>query len=193
MANANEITELLQAASSGDRGASDALFHTVYRELRVIARAHRRRWTGNPTLNTTALIHEAYVKLAGQQLAGYHDRTHFFATASKAMRQILISYARRVATTRRGGHLQKVTLADFSAASESTFEDLLAIDDLLVQLEKRNPRHCRLVEYRVFGGMTVDETATALGVSPATVKRDWTVVSAWLYREVSHGRNKNRG
>lgn len=182
-----DITRLLQAASGGDQESSEALFEAVYRELRAIAKAQRRRWSGNETLNTTALIHEAYVRLANKELASYADRTHFFATASKAMRQILINYAERIATAKRGANPVRLTLTDFASTDEATFDDLLQINGVLERLEQENPRHCHLFECRVFGGMTIDETATALGVSPATVKRDWTVLSAWVFREMRQG------
>jgi len=178
---------MLQSAAAGDRNASDALFTAVYQELRTIARAHRRRWKGNDTLNTTSLINEAYVKLASKTLSSYQDRTHFFATASKAMRHILISYAERVATAKRGGNAIRVTLSGLVRENEQTFEDLLVINDVLERLEQDNARHCRLFECRVFGGMTIEETATALGISSATVKRDWTLLSAWVYREMNEG------
>ena len=179
-----EITKLLQAASAGDREANNELFRSVFQELRVIARSHRRRWSGNDTLNTTALINEAYLRLASRTLANYQDRVHFFATASRAMRQILINYAERVSSQKRGGNPVRVTLTGLSLGEDNTLEDLLQINTLLDRLEDSNPRHCRLFECRVFGGMTIEEAATALEVSPATVKRDWTVVSAWLYSEL---------
>lgn len=185
MSGAGDITRLLQEASAGDRQASDALFECVYQELRVIASAQRRRWSGNETLNTTALINEAYVRLANHTLAGYRDRSHFFATASKAMRQVLINYAERVAAAKRGGNPMRVTLSGLSLRDDSTIEELLHIDTLLNNLEDSNPRHCRVFECRVFGGMTIEETAAALDVSAATVKRDWAVVSAWLFSELS--------
>lgn len=185
MPSANNITQLLAAASSGDRQASDQLFHSVYEELRKIARAHRRRFSGHHTMNTTALIHEAYLRLAGSAMDDYNDRTHFFATASKAMRQILVSYARRLTAAKRGGAQQPVTLTDVAELGHRTFDDVLAIDEVLTKLESDNPRHCRIFECRVFGGMTISETADALGISPATVKRDWSVLSAWVYREVN--------
>lgn len=185
LSEARDITQLLQAASAGDRYASDALFEAVYQELRTIAKAHRRRWRGNDTLNTTALIHEAYLRLSNKQLASYADRSHFFATASRAMRQILINYADRIATAKRGGNPVRVTMADFASADETTFDDLLQINAVLEQLEDANARHCRLFECRVFGGMTIEETAEALRISPATVKRDWSVLSAWVYREIN--------
>lgn len=184
LSEASDITLLLHAASTGDRDANARLFDTVYRELRAIARSHRRRWNGNDTLGTTALIHEAYVRLAKSDLASYTDRSHFFATASRAMRQVLINYAERLRTARRGGDAVKVTLTDLAAPDEMTFDDLLQIDQLLEQLEATNERHCRLFECRVFGGMTIEETAAALGISPATVKRDWALLSAWVFREL---------
>ena len=188
MGGQEQITQLLQAAAGGDRHASDELFTTVYQELRKIARAHRNRWQGNPTLNTTALIGEAYLKLAKNDLATYERRTHFYATASKAMRQILISYAERATAAKRGGDAVHITLAELAFEDGNTLDDLLVINMLLEKLEKENPRHGQLFECRVFGGMTIQETASALSVSPATVKRDWTLLSAWVYRETRRER-----
>jgi RNA polymerase sigma factor (TIGR02999 family) len=176
---------LLQEASAGNRQASDALFDSIYQELRRLARSQRRRWSGNPTLNTTALINEAYLKLADHTLASYKDRSHFFATASKAMRQILVNYAERIAAAKRGGTPVRVTLTGLSLHDDNTLEDLLQIDALLNELDNSNPRHCRVFELRVFGGMTIEETASAVGVSEATVKRDWAVVSAWVFSRMN--------
>lgn len=184
MDESRDITRLLQAAATGDKDAGNALFESIYQELRTIARAHRRRWSGNPTLDTSALINEAYLKLAGSELADYRDRTHFFATASRAMRQVLINYAERVSTVKRGNNAEHVTLSGIAESQLTTFDDLLEIDALLTRLEAENARHCRLFECRVFGGMTIAETADALSVSPATVKRDWALVSAWVFREM---------
>jgi len=182
-----EITQLLQLASGGDAHASDALFQSVYQELQKIARAHRRRWRGNETMNTTALIHEAYLKLASGTIADYKSRSHFFATASKAMRQVLMNYAGRVSAAKRGGNAVRVTLSAHMPVADDTLDELLAMNELLLQLEQTKPRHARLFECRVFGGMTVAETAEALDVSPATVKRDWALLSAWMYREMDAG------
>lgn len=184
-----EITKLLQLASAGDQRASDSLFNSVYEELKVIARARRRSWRGNNTLNTTALIHEAYLKLAGDELADYGSRSHFFATASKAMRQILMNYAEKVSAAKRGGNAVRVTLSGHMPVTDDALDDLLVINELLVELEKTNARHCQLFECRVFGGMTIEEIAVALDVSPATVKRDWALLSAWVYREMSAGQD----
>lgn len=188
MTEPREITRLLQLAVDGDKCASDSLFASVYRELRSIARSHRRRWNGNQTLNTTALIHEAYLKLASKDLSSYKDRSHFFATASKAMRQVLMNYAERLSTAKRGGGALRVTLSGHMPVIDDTVDDLLAMNQVLEKLEKINERHCRLFECRVFGGMTIQETAAALDVSPATVKRDWALLSAWAYREVNAAR-----
>ncbi|MFK8030617.1 MAG: ECF-type sigma factor [Gammaproteobacteria bacterium] len=190
MGGQQQITQLLQAAADGDRHANDELFTTVYQELRKIARAHRNRWQGNPTLNTTALIGEAYLKLAKNDLATYESRTHFYATASKAMRQILISYAERAKAAKRGGDVVHVTLSELALDSGNTLDELLVINGLLEKLEEENPRHGRLFDCRVFGGMTIQETASVLGVSSATVKRDWTLLSAWVYREAQKGAAK---
>lgn len=180
-----EITQLLHLASGGDEHASDALFNSVYTELRKIASAHRRRWRGNETLNTTVLIHEAYLKLASGNIADYKSRSHFFATASKAMRQVLMNYAERVSASKRGGNPVRVTLSGHMPVTDDTLDELLVINELLAQLEKQNARHSKLFECRVFGGMTNEETAAALGVSTATVKRDWALLSAWVYREMN--------
>ena len=179
------ITQLLKRASDGDSHASDELFNSVYVELRKIARFHRRRWNGNNTLDTTALIHEAYLKLAGCKSTEYRSRSHFFATASRAMRQILMNYAERASAAKRGGAAMRVTLSRHMPVADDTLDELLAINALLEQLEQDNPRHCRLFECRIFGGMTIEETAVALGISPATVKRDWALLSAWVYRELN--------
>jgi len=179
-----EITQLLQRASDGDQAARNALFDSVYQQLRSIARIQRRNWNGNDTLNTTSLIHEAYLKLAGGPLADYQGRAHFFATASKAMRQVLMNYAERVSAAKRGENPLRVTLSGLALRDENTLEDLVHIDSLLTKLEHTNPRHCRVFECRVFGGMTIEETAAAVDVSAATIKRDWALVSAWLYSEM---------
>ncbi len=185
MDESRDITRLLEAAAGGDHDAGNALFESIYQELRTIARAHRRRWTGNNTLDTSALINEAYLKLVSGKLGSYRDRTHFFATASRAMRQVLINYAERMAAAKRGSNAEHITLSGVSADELTTFDNLLEIDALLTRLESENARHCRLFECRVFGGMTISETADSLGVSPATVKRDWALVSAWVYREMN--------
>lgn len=179
------ITRLLDAARGGDLGASDKLFSAVYTELRKLARSHRRRWRGNPTMNTTALIHEAYLKLGGPSPQSFANRRHFFATASKAMRQVLVNYAEQWGAEKRGGEALRITLEEATLAGDVSAEELLDLDRLLRKLEADNPRRCRIVECRVFGGMTVDEVAEVLGISAATVKREWQVASALIWRELS--------
>lgn len=184
------VTRLLGEMDGADRAGVDALFDLVYDELRVLARRQRRRWRGDHTLDTTALIHEAYLKLVDGAGIGADSRAHFFALASRAMRHILCNYAREKAALKRGGGLERVTLdaASLPAPGEA-FSDagaglLAALDDALEWLEDVDPRQSRVVECRFFGGMTVEETAAALGVSPRTVKRDWAMAQAWLHREL---------
>lgn len=179
------ITHLLAAARDGDPEATDRLFATVYDELRKLARFHRRRWQGNETLNTTALIHEAFIRLSDPRDRLFANRTHFYATASKAMRQILVRYAERQRARKRGGDARAVPLDEADLLDDTTMEELLNLHELLTGLEADSPRRCRVVECRVFGGMSIDETSDALGISPATVKRDWQVASAWLHRAIS--------
>lgn len=175
------ITLLLQAARDGEAGATESLFSAVYAELRTLARSHRRRWRGNETMNTTALIHEAYVRLAGSDDAGFENRTHFYATASKAMRQILVNYAQKQRAQKRGGDALIVTLDETVLATETTAEEVLELDELLSALHAVDARRAAIIECRVFGGMTVEEVAEAHGISTATVKREWKVGIASLY------------
>jgi len=180
----DSITTLLQKARAGESAAADRLFDAVYAELKRLARSHRRRWQGNDTLNTTALIHEAYIKMAGENAPGFANRTHFFATASKAMRHVLINYAERSAAAKRGGETENVPLNDAALVAAASADELLALNELLAQLEADAPRRCRIVECRVFGGMTIDEVAEALDISPATVKREWRIATARLYQQL---------
>ena len=179
------ITVLLEAARRGEDSATDALFSTVYDELRKLARSNRGRWVGNQTMNTTALIHEAYLKLAEKDGLNFQNRTHFYATASMAMRQILVNYAERANAAKRGGNVAIEPLDEATVISESMAEELLQLTEHLIPLEKDSPRRCRIVECRVFGGMGVDETAAALGISSATVKREWRIASAMLRRNMT--------
>lgn len=178
-----DITQLIAAAAGGDATASDELYSLVYAELRKIARSQRRRWHGDQTVGTTVLIHEAYLKLADNP-AAYENRHHFYATASRAMRQILINYAEKRRAAKRGGERVAVEPDDLPIADEQTVDDLLTLEAMLRRLEEDSPRRCRIIECRVFGGMSIEDTAAALDVSPATVKREWAVTSAWLYREL---------
>lgn len=182
----NEITELLDALSSGEAGALDQLFDAVYQELRRVAHGQRGGWRGGETLNTTALVHEAYLKLAGSGNQHWQNRGHFFAVASKAMRRILIDRARYANAERRGGGDQQTSLTGVPAPTlpSGVREDLLSLDSALMRLEALDPRQAKVVECRFFGGLDVEETALAVGISTATVKRSWRVARAWLYREL---------
>ena len=185
------VTALLGRLRSGDRQALGQLFPLVYDQLQAAAHIQRRRQILAPTLNTTALVHEAYLKLAGGESASFHDRAHFMAVAATAMRHILIGYARRKAASKRGGGLALLPLDEFrdGLSGGPEFDDskavaLIALDRALARLEKQSARQSRIVECRFFGGMSIEETAGALGISVATVKREWVVARAWLFREI---------
>ena len=185
-----EISALLEALSAGADGALEDLFAAVYGELRRLARGQRRRWRGEETLNTTALIHEAYLKLSSGRQGSWPDRGRFFAVAAQAMRQILIDRARRSLAERRGGGRERESLAEAAepaAPRALPAEELLALDSALARLDALDPRQARVVECRFFAGLDVEETAAAVGASTATVKRDWRAARAWLYRELAGG------
>jgi RNA polymerase sigma factor (TIGR02999 family) len=179
-----EITQLLLAAGRGHDGALDEVFASVYPRLRQLARSRRRGWQGNHTLDTTALIHEAYLKVASSNNSRYESRNHFFAVAAQAMRQVLINYAEKKGAQKRGGGAAHVTLHEADAISDDALDEILTLDAALKRLEAMSPRQARVVECLFFAGFTVEETADALETSPATVKRDWSAARAWLYREM---------
>ncbi len=180
----HSVTERLVALSGGSSDAWDELMPIVYDELKLLAHRHLRGERSGHTLSTTALVHEAYFKLVNVDQIEWRDRTHFFAMASRAMRRILIDYARTRNREKRDGRLAKIPLDDAFLVAEERSEELLALDEVLTRLEEVNQRQCRVVEYRFFGGMSLEETAEALGVSVATVKRDWTLCRAWLNQEL---------
>ena len=177
-----DITALLKGASDGDQAAADRLFVLIYDELRIIAKSHRRRWVGDNTLNTTALIHEAFVKLDGQD--HWDSRTHFYATAAKAMRHILVNYAEKKRAGKRGGGVADLPLDEVLLVSDEAADEALELHWGLEELEKDRPRWCRIVECRFFAGMSIEETARALDISPATVGREWQLASAWLFQRL---------
>jgi RNA polymerase sigma factor (TIGR02999 family) len=184
MSETGEITLLLDAARDGDRAALDQLFGLVYDQLRTLSHAQRGRWSGDHTLGTTALVHEAYLKLVRHEGADWRDRAHFFAVASRAMRQILVNYAERRRAQKRGGGAEVVPLDEANPVAPEAAEGLLALNQALERLERIDARRCRVVECRFFAGLAIHETAETLGISAATVKRDWALASAWLRREV---------
>jgi RNA polymerase sigma factor (TIGR02999 family) len=180
----HEITQLLVAAGKGQSGALDEVFASVYPRLRQLARSRRRGWQGDHTLDTTALIHEAYLKVASSRTPQYESRGHFFAVAAQAMRQVLINYAEKKNAQKRGGGAAHVPIQEGDAVEENALDEILALDDALKHLEEMSPRQARVVECLFYAGFTVEETADALEISPATVKRDWSAARAWLYREL---------
>lgn len=187
----NTVTRLLAELRGGDRSALDELFGLLYEELKEIAGRQRRRWHGNYTLDTTALLHEAYVKLVGRSSLDVESRAHFRALSARAMRHILCDYARDRGAKKRGGPFERLTLDELDVPggkvefTERESETLVALDEALNRLEAVDSRQSRVVECRFFGGLTVKETAAALGISPRTVKRDWAVAQAWLHRELT--------
>ncbi|MBL4770484.1 MAG: sigma-70 family RNA polymerase sigma factor [Planctomycetes bacterium] len=173
------ITQMLQNARGGEDSAFQALLPVVYSELGALAERLFSSERRDHTLQPTALIHEAWMKLVGH-IDAIEDRTHFFAIASQAMRQVLIDHARGRSRLKRGGHVEQVTLSDSLNFGASVGIDLVDLDDMLTHLTTLNPRHGRVVELRIFGGLTIAETASFLDVSDTTVERDWLMAKAWL-------------
>ncbi len=181
-----EITGHLISWRKGDRTAFDRLFPIVYDQLRILAhRQIRRSGGGDPSLNTTTLLHEAYLKLVDQTRAEVQDRHHFFALAAKAMRHILVDEARRRAAHKRGAGIDALPLEEDATAAVERGAELVAVDQALERLEAADPRLGKIVELRFFGGLSVEETAGALDLSPRTVKRDWQKARAFLYHELA--------
>ncbi len=184
---AQEVTELLACLRDGDRQAFDRLFPLVYEELRRLARRQLapRHPAATPTLDTTALVHEAFLKLAGTKSPHWNDRCHFLAVAATAMRQILMDYARRRSAQRRGQGVRHLTLERREIAVDEQADALVAVDEALGRLEQLSPRLAHVVQCTFFGGMTHEETATALEVTERTIRRDWVKARAWLHRELA--------
>ena len=186
-----DLTRLLEAVRHGDREALNELYSLVYAELRVLAHRQRRRWDITGTMNTTALVHEAYLKLVNQRQIDTATPDHFFALAATAMRHIISNYARDRRARKRGDGVRKISLSELGvdalgplSVSDEHVDLLVGIDEALERLDRVNPRQRQVVECRFFGGMNADETAAALGISSRTVKRDWALAQAWLYREL---------
>jgi RNA polymerase sigma-70 factor (ECF subfamily) len=178
-----ELTVLLAELGGGDRSVLDRVLPIAYEELRRLAHHHLVRERTGHTLDTTALVHEAYLKLAGADSLTWKGRAHFFAVCAQAMRRVLVNHAEARKTAKRGGRALHVPIEDVVAAASERPDDILWVDEALGRLERVSPRQTRVVECRVFAGMGVPETAEALGISPATVNRDWTMARAWLTRE----------
>lgn len=188
--NANEaspnITQMLREWSDGKPEAMDELFPHIYAEMHRQAAAYLRHERGNHTLQPTALVHEAYLRLIDQREVKWQSRTHFFAVASQVMRRILVDYARRRHRRKRGGSDEDLPLEEaLVAAADNANVDLVALDEALTRLEKFDLQQARIVELRYFGGLSLDETARVLEISRATAARDWQVAKAWLHREIT--------
>ncbi len=184
------VARLLEQIRAGNRSAFDELVPIVYEEFRELAHAQRLSWRGDDTLDTNALAHEAYLKLAEQEEPDWESHAHFRSVAARAMRQILIDYAKAKRAEKRGGERVRVTLDELTLAlpgsdsANQQAELLVVLDESLNRLTKENERQSRIVECRFFGGMTVPDTAVALGVSRSTVKRGWAMAKAWLYQDM---------
>jgi RNA polymerase sigma-70 factor (ECF subfamily) len=183
-----DAARLLEHASAGDQRALAALMPLVYAELKQVAARQLRRERYAQTLQPTALVNEAFVRLVGDRHLAWQNRAHFFAIAARSMRQILVERARARLAVKRGGGGDRVTLDEGLVAAAETPVDLLALDEALERLAALDPVQARLVEMRFFGGLTIEEAAEALAVSPATVKRHWTIARAWLKKELTRER-----
>jgi RNA polymerase sigma factor (TIGR02999 family) len=183
----HEVTQLLIDWRNGDQGALAHLMPLVYDELRQIAARSLRRERPDYTLQATALVHEAYLRLVDQRQAQWQNRAHFFGIAAQVMRRLLVDYARRQHAAKRGGAAPKISLDEARREAAGRGADVVALDEALTALAALDPQQSRIVELRFFGGLTIEETAEVIGVSPATVKRDWSMAKAWLYRELHQG------
>ena len=178
-----EITRLLKAMHAGDATAADHLLPLVYSELHRLAKAYMRRERPDHTLQATALINEAYLRLVGEDI-DWNSRAHFVGLAAHVMRQVLVDYARAHAAQRRAGGIRRVPLEDDLAISPERLDEALSVDEALTQLGAKNSRQARVVEMRYFGGISMEQIAHVLGVSPRSVKRDWSLARIWLFRHL---------
>jgi RNA polymerase sigma factor (TIGR02999 family) len=187
-ASSKQVTDLLLHWGSGDRKALEAVLPLVYDELRRLARYHLQQHRPNHTLQTTALVHETYLRLAQERAFQVKDRGHFLGVAAQLMRWILVDYERKRRAAKRGGGATRLTLDDSIAAGSPNLDlDLLALDEALNRLAKLDQQQSQIVELRYFGGLSIEDTSESLGISPATVKRSWSSARAWLLREMGRG------
>ena len=184
MSSAHDVTRLLVAWGNGDEAAHDRLMPLVYDELRRLAHGYMRRERPDHTLQTSALVHEAFLKLVDQKDARWQNRAHFFAIAAQLMRRILVDYARNRRYKKRGGDAHRVELDEPMIVSRERAADVIALDEALKGLAEFDARKSQIVELRFFGGLSIDETARVLSVSPGTVMRDWTMAKAWLRKDL---------
>jgi RNA polymerase sigma factor (TIGR02999 family) len=180
-----QVTQLLTELTGGNRAAVDELTPLVYQELKRIARGQLRNERPGHTLQPTALVHEAYLKLVDQREVAWQNRVHFFGVAARLMRRILLDYAKQRVRDKRGGGMHHTTLNEGLVVSSDRASDLVVIDEALTRLEQLDARQAKVVEMRFFGGLSVEETAEAMGISAPTVKREWAMAKAWLHRELA--------
>ncbi len=183
---AQQFTEIIEKARNGDSSAREKLLGLAYDELRRLASGQMRKENSGHTLQATALVHEAYIRLAGQENVEWQNKSHFIGIAAQIMRRVLLDHARAKHADKRGGSDRVcVTLIEDITPADDTACDIVALNDALTKLEAMSERQARIVEMRCFGGLSVEETAEALGIAAATVKRDWTLARAWLLREIT--------
>jgi RNA polymerase sigma factor (TIGR02999 family) len=187
MSAAHSVTQLLERWHHGDSEALEKLMPLIYEELRKMARRYMRQQNPGHTLQTTALIHEAYLRMVKQKEKRFQNRAHFFGVAAQAMRHILVDYARARSSSKRGGGARPISLEEAALVTEERAGELVAFDDALKELERLSKRQSQVVELRYFGGLSVEETAAVLSVSPETVMRDWSMAKTWLHRALSAG------
>ena len=187
----HEVTQLLIEWSNGDKAALDKLTPLIYDELRRLAHHYMSREHPGHTLQTTAVVNEAYLRLVNRKRVHWQNRAHFFAIAAQLMRSILVDHARSHAYAKRGGGAQKMALDEAMIISQERAAEVVALDEALDQLAEIDPRQSRIVEMRFFGGLTIEETAEVLSLSPATIKREWSTAKAWLYHELNKSNERD--
>ena len=193
MSSPHDITKILANVRDGDPDAAGQILPVIYDQLHALAEAYMRQERPGHTLQPTALVNEAYVRLVGQTSSNWEDQTHFLAVAAQAMRRILVDYAKARRRKKRGGDREREPIDEMNLLSEDREVDVLALDDALIRLAEVNPEYARVVEMRFFAGMTIDETARVLGTSTAGVGRAWRSARAWLYRELTKGDTEHGG
>ncbi len=188
----HDVTRILEAITAGDERAGDELFGLVYDELRAIAGKFMRGERSDHTLQPTALVHEAYLRLFGKEAPRWENRAHFFGTAAEAMRRILVDHARRKLSLKRGGDHERVEVAEIAEATRTELEEILTLDQALSRLEALDETMARVVKLRYFAGLSVRQTADAMDISPRSVNRSWTGARAWLRREIERREGERR-
>ncbi len=183
----SDVTRILSQIESGDPGAADKLLPLVYQQLRQAAQVQMAGERADHTLQSTALVHEAYLRLVGDRRISWQSRGHFYAAAAEAMRRILLDHAKARGRQKRGGQHNRVPLNIADVADSWNFEETVSLDEAVCRLETEHPRICEVVRLRFYAGLSIEETATALGVSPATVKRRWEYGRTWLFKQLNQG------